>query len=94
MERRIALRRPIRCRIECKTGNETFLADGFDMSDTGVSFATARALPQNTEVVLHYRLEDDGPMITAKVVICQQTGGRYGARFVDHKSAAHNGASG
>ncbi len=86
MERRIAARLPIRCQIEGKAGHQSFMANGFDMSETGVSFETPQQLPLNAEVTLHYRLDDDGPWITAKVIICQQTGGRYGAKFVERKS--------
>jgi len=87
MERRIALRQPIRCQIEGQAGHQAFTATGFDMSATGVAFETAQQLPLNSEVVLHYRLDDDGPWITATVIICQQTGGRYGAKFVERKVA-------
>lgn len=87
MERRIAVRRPIRCRIEGKAGAQKFVAQGFDMSDSGVAFDTSEQLPLNTEVVLHYRLQEDGPMVIARVIICRQAGGRYGAKFVDRKVA-------
>lgn len=89
MERRISVRTPIRCRIECAAGTQTFVAEAFDMSESGVSFGTSHELPLNTEVMLRYRLEDDGPMISAKVRICQQSGGRYGAMFLAHKAEAH-----
>jgi hypothetical protein len=88
MERRAAARAPIRCRIEGKMGTQSFLAAGFDISESGVSFITSHELPPNAEVVLHYRLDDDGPMITARVRIVQHSAGRYGAMFVDKKSAA------
>lgn len=90
MERRIAARHPIKCQIEGKAGHQTFMAEGFDMSEGGVAFDTSENLPLNAEVVLHYRLSEDGPWITAKVIICQQTGGRYGAKFVERKVAKSN----
>ena len=92
MERRIEVRKPIECRIEGKAGTQSFVAEGFDMSETGVSFVTAQELPQNTEVVLHYRLQHDGPMVTARVLICAQTGGRYGAKFLTRNAALASGA--
>lgn len=92
MERRVSVRKPIECRIEGKSGHQTFTAEGFDMSETGVSFKTDKELPQNSEVVLHYRLQEDGPMVIAHVIICQQSGGRYGAKFVDRKVAFEHGA--
>ena len=91
MERRISVRTPIRCQIEGKAGHQSFMAAGFDMSETGLSFDTAQPLPQDAEVVLHYRLDEDGPWITAKVIICQKTGGRYGAKFVERKAGKANG---
>ena len=91
MERRLHVRKPIQCRIEGRTGALTFLADGFDLSDSGLSFGTPVDLPLDTEVVLHYRLEEEGPMITAKVRICRQAGERYGATFVEHKAGHATG---
>ena len=91
MERRLAMRVPIECRIDGKTGTQSFQAEGFDMSETGVSFKTEKELPQNSEVVLHYRLQEDGPMVTARVLICQQSGGRYGAKFLDRSVALERG---
>jgi PilZ domain len=91
MERRISARQPIRCQIEGKAGHQSFVAEGFDMSETGLAFNTPQQLPQNAEVVLHYRLDEDGPWITAKVVICQKTEGRYGARFVERKTGKASG---
>jgi hypothetical protein len=82
---------PIQCRIECSAGTQTFMAEGFDMSESGVSFVTSRELPQDTEVVLHYRLQHDGPMVTARVLIRQQSGGRYGGKFLDRKAALERG---
>ena len=86
-ERRISVRTPIRCRIDGQAGSKSFMAEGFDVSDTGLSFTASVELPQNSRVILHYRLDEDGPMITATVQICQQTGGRYGAKFLDHHHA-------
>ena len=91
MERRIAVRKPITCQIEGKAGHQTFTAGGFDMSETGVSFDTQQQIPLNSEVTLHYRLTEDGPWITARVIICQQSGGRYGAKFVERKVAKTSG---
>lgn len=91
MERRIAARRRIRCQIEGKAGHQSFTAEGFNMSETGVAFDTPQQLPLNSEVTLHYRLDEDGPWITAKVIICQQTGSRYGAKFVERKIAKTTG---
>ena len=91
MERRVEARKPIECRIEGKAGTQSFTAEGFDMSETGVSFLTPQQLPQNSEVVLHYRLQEDGPMVTARVMICQRSGGRYGAKFIDRKVALEKG---
>ena len=91
MERRIAVRRPIKCQIEGKAGHQSFMAEGFDMSESGVSFSTTHQVPLNAEVIIHYRLDEDGPWITAKVIICQQTGGRYGAKFVERKVAKTTG---
>jgi hypothetical protein len=91
MERRLNIRKPIICRIDCETQHQTFSAEGFDMSETGVSFSAAVELPQNTEVLLHYRMQEDGPMVTARVLICQQSGGRYGAKFLDRKVALATG---
>ena len=88
MERRIAIRHPIRCQIEGQSGHQSFTAKGFDMSETGLAFDTEHPLPLNSQVTLHYRLDDDGPWITATVIICQQTGGRYGAKFIARKSQA------
>lgn len=92
MERRLAVRTPIECRIEGKAGHQSFIAEGFDMSESGVSFKTNAELPQNTEVILHYRLQSDGPMVTARVLICQQSGGRYGAKFLDRHVSLEHGA--
>lgn len=92
MERRIAVRKPIRCQIEGKAGHQSFMAAGFDISETGVAFDTQQQLPLNSEVTIHYRLDEDGPWITARVIICQQTGGRYGAKFLDKKSSARAGS--
>ena len=86
MERRQSARQPIRCRIDGVAGSQKFIAEGFDLSDHGVSFRTTQVLPLDTEVILHYRLEDDGPMITAKVRIVREADGRYGARFIERKS--------
>ena len=91
MERRISVRTPIRCRIEGAAGTQTFVAEGFDMSESGVSFSTPYELPLDAEVVLHYRLQHDGPMVTARVLIRQQSGGRYGATFLDRKVALESG---
>ncbi len=91
MERRISARRPIRCQLEGKTGHQSFVAEGFDMSENGVAFETSQQLPLNSEVTLHYRLDEDGPWITAKVIICQQSGGRYGAKFIERKLAKGSG---
>jgi len=85
MERRIEVRKPIICRMECSDGNQSFTAEGFDMSETGVSFACQQELPQDTEVTLHYRLQVKGPMVIARVLVRQQSGGRYGAKFLDRK---------
>ena len=86
MERRISVRHPIRCQIEGKAGHQTFMAEGFDLSENGIAFATPQQIPLNSEVTIHYRLDDDGPWITAKVVIRHQTGGRYGAKFIERKA--------
>lgn len=91
MERRVAVRKPIVCRMDCASSHQTFTAEGFDMSETGVSFTANIELPQNTEVILHYRLQEDGPMVTARVLICQQSGGRYGGKFLDRKVALATG---
>jgi hypothetical protein len=77
--------------MECSAGTQTFMAEGFDMSESGVSFVTSRELPQDTEVVLRYRLQHDGPMITARVLIRQQSGGRYGAKFLNRTVALESG---
>ncbi len=92
MERRLAIRVPIECRIDGKAGHQTFTAEGFDMSETGVSFKSDKELPQNSEVILHYRLQEDGPMVTARVLICQQSGGRYGAKFLDRSVGFEHGS--
>jgi PilZ domain len=91
MEKRVELRRPIQCRMECSAGTQTFMAEGFDMSESGVSFNTPFELPLDTEVVLRYRLQHDGPMVTARVLIRQQNGGRYGAKFLIRKAALESG---
>lgn len=93
MERRIEIRKPIICRMDCSDGHKTFTAEGFDMSENGVSFKTDVVLPENSEVVLHYRMQEDGPTVTARVRICQQSGGRYGAKFLDRKVALATGES-
>ena len=85
MERRLSIRKPIKCRIDCVSGTEKFVAEGFDISDHGVSFKTAERLPLDSEVILHYRLDDDGPMISAHVRIVRESDGRYGATFLDKK---------
>ena len=91
MERRIEIRKPIICRMECAAGHKTFTAEGFDMSEGGVSFACKEELPVDSEVVLHYRMQEDGPMVIARVIIRQQSGGRYGAKFLDRKVALATG---
>jgi hypothetical protein len=83
MERRASPRSPIRCQIECEAGTQTFRAQGFDISEVGIAFITPAALPVDTEALLRYRLDDDGPLITARVLITQQTEGRVGARFIE-----------
>ena len=85
MEQRLSVRKPINCRIEGVSGTEKFVAEGFDISDHGVSFKTEHRLPLDSEAILHYRLDDDGPMISAHVRIIREGGGRYGATFLDRK---------
>ena len=85
---RLSVRKLIRCSIEGESGNETFDAQGFDMSEHGISFVTERKLPVNSELLLRYRLDDDGPMITARVRICRNAAGRYGAMFLEKKLAS------
>jgi hypothetical protein len=87
MERRVEIRKPIICRMECSDGQKSFSAEGFDMSETGVSFACRQDLRPDTEVTLNYRLQVNGPMVSARVLIRQQSGGRYGAKFLDRKVA-------
>ncbi len=85
MERRDSGRSEIQCLIECKTGNHEFVAHGFDISKNGISFSTSRELPMNAEAILRYRLSDEGPLITARVRLCQQSNGRIGAQFIETK---------
>lgn len=91
MERRVAARKPIICRMECATGHKQFTAEGFDMSETGVSFSCKEELPVDSEVTLHYRMQEDGPTMIARVLIRQQSNGRYGAKFLDRKVALATG---
>ena len=85
MERRLAARKPIICRMEGNAGEQTFTADGCDMSDTGVAFACAQLLPVQSEATLRYRMQEDGPIVIARVLIRQQYGERYGAKFLDRR---------
>ncbi len=85
MERRTSGRTEIQCLIECKSGTHEFVAHGFDISPTGISFSTTRELPLNAEAVLRYRLEEEGPLITARVRLRRQVGGRIGAEFIERK---------
>ncbi len=82
-ERRASPRRPIRCEIQCQTGNQVFEAQAFDLSEDGISFFTLAALPLNAEVTLRYRLSPDDPLIIARVRVCQQVGQRVGVQFLD-----------
>ena len=85
MERRISERKAIQCLIECKVGTHEFVAHSFDISPHGISFTSSRELPMDVEATLRYRLDDEGPLITARVRLCQQSGGRIGAQFIEQK---------
>lgn len=67
-------------------GAVSFVADGLDLSERGVSFRTQHVLPLDAEVLLRYRLEDDGPTISARVRICHYTAGRYGTMFLTRRA--------
>ncbi|MGH9520903.1 MAG: PilZ domain-containing protein [Terriglobales bacterium] len=87
MERRVAVRKPIICRMEGSAGEQTFTADGCDMSETGISFACPQLLPVHSEATLRYRMQHNGPLVIARVLIRQQSGHRYGAKFLDRRVA-------
>ena len=87
MDRRTTARSSIRCRLVGEAGLLTFAAEGVDISGRGIAFNTTQELPMKAEVVLRYRLDDDGPTITAHVRIDRQDSGRYFAEFLASKTA-------
>ena len=86
MDRRASERTSIRWRIVCEAGPHTFAAQGVDFGERGIAFTAAHDLPLNAEVTLRYRLDDDGPTITARVRIRRQDGGRYFAEFLGRQA--------
>ncbi len=84
-ERRASERWPIRCEIHCRTGDQVFQAEAFDVSEDGVSFLTDAHLPVNTEATLHYRIHPDDPLIVTRVLVRSQKGRRVGVQFLDLK---------
>lgn len=86
MDRRTTARTSIHCRIVCEAGPQSFAAEGVDLGERGIAFNTTQELPLNAEVVLRYRLDDDGPTITARVRICRLDSGRYFAEFLARKT--------
>ncbi|MGI9103852.1 MAG: PilZ domain-containing protein [Terriglobales bacterium] len=81
--KRAALRFPVRCQIHCDTGDQTFLAESFDLSEDGMSFVTGADLPVNSEALLQYRLQPDDPLITVRVLVRYRQGDRIGVQFLD-----------
>lgn len=92
-ERRTSERWPIRCEIHCKTGDQVFQAESFDVSEDGVSFLTEAHLPVNSEAILHFRPHADDPLIVVRVLVRSQTGRRVGVKFLDlkheHRESLH-----
>ena len=86
MDRRTTARTSIRCRIVGEAGPQSFAAEGVDLGERGIAFNTTDDLPLNAEVTLRYRLDDDGPTITARVRIRRQDGGRHFAEFLGRQA--------
>ncbi len=84
-ERRASERWRVRCEIHCRTGDQVFEAESFDVSEEGVSVLTDANLPVNSEAILRYRLRPDDPLIVARVLVRSQKGRRVGVKFLDLK---------
>jgi hypothetical protein len=84
-ERRASERWPVRCEIHCKTSDQVFQAESFDVGEDGISFLTDAHLPLNSEAVLHYRLHAEDPLIVVRVLVRSQVGRRVGVKFLDLK---------
>ncbi len=81
--KRAAARFPVRCQIHCAAGDQTFVAESFDLSEDGMSFVTDADLPVNSEAVLQYHLHPEDPQVTVRVLVRYRHGDRVGVQFLD-----------